>query len=141
MSQRIIYVNQDGGISVVIPSGELSLDEVISKDVPEGADYSIVDALEIPSDREFRNAWEKNGSLVQVNIEKAKEVKKDNLRLEREPLLKQLDVDFIKALEASDSIKQQEISEKKQELRDITKIETLLNATTVEELKAIKIVK
>jgi hypothetical protein len=27
------------------------------KDIPEGAQYEIVDESEIPSDRTFRNAW------------------------------------------------------------------------------------
>lgn len=57
-NQRIIYSNPDGTVAVIIPTGEISIEEVAAKDVPQGVDYSIVDASEIPSDRTFRNAWE-----------------------------------------------------------------------------------
>jgi len=55
--QAIIY-NNGNGVSVVYPTGELSIEEVARKDVPAGVPYQIVDAETIPTDREFRNAWE-----------------------------------------------------------------------------------
>lgn len=59
-NQRIIYKNQNGGVSVIIPSPNWNgtIEELAAKDVPAGAPYKIVDASEIPSDRTFRNAWE-----------------------------------------------------------------------------------
>lgn len=62
MTQRIIYPNDEGGVSIVIPSPEaletMTIEEIASKDVPEGKEYKIVDVSEIPEDRTFRNAWE-----------------------------------------------------------------------------------
>jgi hypothetical protein len=58
MNQRIIYPTPDGGVAVVIPTGELPIEEVAAKDVPQGVEYKIVDVSEVPSDRTFRNAWE-----------------------------------------------------------------------------------
>lgn len=60
MKQRIIYENDDGGISIVIPASEcgLTIEEIAVKDVPMGKQYKIVDVSEIPEDRTFRNAWE-----------------------------------------------------------------------------------
>jgi hypothetical protein len=58
MNQRILYPTPDGGVAIVIPTGELSIQEVAAKDVPEGVAYTIVDASEIPEDRTFRAAWE-----------------------------------------------------------------------------------
>jgi hypothetical protein len=55
---RIIYQNNDGGVSILIPTGELAIEEVARKDVPAGVAYQIVDEQDIPTDREFRNAWE-----------------------------------------------------------------------------------
>ena len=55
--KRIIYQNETGGIAVIIPTGELSIEEVAKKDVPVGVSYKIVDSLAIPSDRTFRGAW------------------------------------------------------------------------------------
>jgi hypothetical protein len=58
--QAIIYTNDDGGVSIIHSTGELSIEEVARKDVPAGVPYQIVDASDIPTDREFRNAWEAN---------------------------------------------------------------------------------
>ena len=60
MNQRIIYPNDDGGVSIIIPAPDcgLSIEEIALKDVPEGKPYKIVDVADIPSDRSFRNAWE-----------------------------------------------------------------------------------
>lgn len=56
--KRIIYTNNEGGVSVVIPTGEVDIETLIATVVPQGADYSVVDEADIPSDRTFRNAWE-----------------------------------------------------------------------------------
>jgi hypothetical protein len=56
--KRIIYQNESGGVSVIIPTGELSIEEVAAKDVPAGTPYLVVEDDAIPSDRSFRNAWE-----------------------------------------------------------------------------------
>lgn len=58
MENRIIYIRSDGGIDILIPTGELSIEDVARKDVPQGVPYKIVSADMIPSDRSFRNAWE-----------------------------------------------------------------------------------
>ena len=60
MSHRIIYQNDNGGISIIVPSPdcELTIEEIAAKDVPAGKEYKIVDVSEIPEDRTFRNAWE-----------------------------------------------------------------------------------
>jgi hypothetical protein len=58
MNQRIIYPTNDGGVAVLIPTGELELAEIARKDVTAGVAYKIVDVANIPSDRTFRNAWE-----------------------------------------------------------------------------------
>ena len=58
MNPRIIYPTPDGGVAIIIPTGELPVEEVAKKDVPKGVPYSIVDASEIPEDRTFRDAWE-----------------------------------------------------------------------------------
>lgn len=58
MSQYIIYLNGNGGICLVIPTGELPTEEVARKDVPAGCPYLFVDASQIPADSTFFNAWE-----------------------------------------------------------------------------------
>ena len=62
MTQRIIYPNDNGGVSILIPTAEYlsehTIEELAAKDVPEGKHYKIVDVADIPSDRTFRDAWE-----------------------------------------------------------------------------------
>jgi len=62
MDKRIIYPNDEGGVSVIVPSPNcgLTIEEIAAKDVPAGKPYKIVDVADIPSDRTFRNAWTVN---------------------------------------------------------------------------------
>jgi hypothetical protein len=62
MNQRIIYPNDEGGVSVIVPSPNcgLTIEEIAAKDVPAGKPYKIVDVADIPSDRTFRDAWTVN---------------------------------------------------------------------------------
>ena len=70
-----------------------------------------------------------------IDINKAKDITKDRLRQEREPLLLAQDVAFQRALETNADTSA--IVAEKQRLRDIT---TLVDtANTVEELKALEI--
>jgi hypothetical protein len=59
--KRIIYKNPDNTVSIVIPTDEtlqyMTIEQIAQKDVPTGLKYKIVDVSEVPSDREFRNAW------------------------------------------------------------------------------------
>ena len=58
MDKRIIYQNDEGGISIIVPAEcGLTIEEIAAKDVPAGKEYHIVDKSEIPSDRTFRDAW------------------------------------------------------------------------------------
>jgi hypothetical protein len=57
-TSRIIFQNESGGVSVIIPTGKLPIEDIAQKDVPAGVPYLIVDAIDVPDDRTFRNAWE-----------------------------------------------------------------------------------
>ena len=59
---RIIYQTEEG-LAVLIPTGELDINEVARKDVPAGVDYWIVEDSEVPSDRTFRDAWELDANI------------------------------------------------------------------------------
>lgn len=58
MPQRIIYQTNEGGVAILVPTGELSIEEVARKDVPAGARYAIINTADVPTDRTFRSAWE-----------------------------------------------------------------------------------
>jgi hypothetical protein len=71
--------------------------------------------------------------MITININKAKEITKDRLRVEREPLLVAQDVAYQRALESGADTTA--IVAEKQRLRDITKQADA--ATTLDELKTI----
>ena len=58
---RIIFKNNQGGVSVIIPSPEAlafyGIQAIAIKDVPAGKPFKIVNAADIPSDRSDRDAW------------------------------------------------------------------------------------
>lgn len=65
---KIIYKNQDGGISIVHPTVEalsiMTIKEIALKDVPRGLAFAIVEDDFIPSDRTFRDAWTIDDSIL-----------------------------------------------------------------------------
>ena len=72
--------------------------------------------------------------MIKINIDKAKEIQKNMMRVVRKPLLEKLDVDFVKALEIGSDL--EEIKIKKQELRDVTNLvtEAEITGTTIDEV-------
>ena len=75
MAQVIIHANSNGGVSVTVPTGELPINEVLTKDCPAGA--IIIDDSVLPqgADSSFFDAWELSGSTVTVNFSKAQAIK------------------------------------------------------------------
>lgn len=132
----IIFTNDNGGVSVCIPTGEIPIEQVQSKDIPPNVQSYIVDAATLPEeDGDFFDAWEQTRGVVTVNLDKAKEVTKRRLRQQREPLLAAQDVLFQRALETGADTSA--IVAEKQRLRDITALAD--NCTTTAELRALKV--
>jgi len=75
--------------------------------------------------------------MITIDLDKAKEIKKQSLRQQRQPLLEEQDVLFMRGQEAETDTTA--IIAEKVRLRDITQLCT--TATSVEELKAISIEK
>ena len=67
MSQVIIHANDNGGVSVTIPTGELPINEVLAKDCPSSA--IIVDESALPQgdDAKYFDAWVLNNGVVTVD--------------------------------------------------------------------------
>ena len=100
---KIIYQNQEGGVSVIHPTGELSIEEVAAKDVPAGVAYEIVEDDAIPSDRFFRNAWVANGAAVEVDLDQAKSIGHDIRRTQRAEEFKPYDEVIMKQIPGADA--------------------------------------
>jgi hypothetical protein len=73
--------------------------------------------------------------MIKVNLNKAKEIHKENLRFARSQEFKNLDIEFMRSLEVEDVQKIEEIANLKQQLRDITKSPEIDSAESVEDLK------
>lgn len=134
MSKVIIFTNENGNVSVCVPTGELPIEQVLAKDAPSHA--IIVDASELPeADNDFFNSWELIDGVVSVNLDKAKAQTKDRLRAERAPLLAVQDVAFQRALEEGKDTSA--IVAEKQRLRDITSL--VDTCKTTEELRGLSV--
>ena len=72
--------------------------------------------------------------MITVDFNKAKEITKNRLRVEREPLLQAQDILFQRALETGSGT--ESIVAEKNRLRDITNM--VDQATTIEALKLLK---
>ena len=132
--KRIIYQNESGGVSVIIPTGELSIEEVAAKDVPAGVPYEIVDADEIPSDRFFRGAWTMGDCCIEHDLEKCKEIGHQHRRQQRAEEFKPFDEVIAKQIPGVDAVeaeaKRQEIREKYALIQDV-----IDGAATPDEIK------
>jgi hypothetical protein len=130
MTQAIIFTNDNGGVSVCIPTGEISIEAVQAKDTPVGS--LIVNTSDLPTDNDFFDAWELADGVVTVSLPKAVELTKKRLRAEREPLLAAQDVLFQRAQESNADTTA--IVAEKQRLRNVTNF----TATTLDELRSLK---
>jgi len=98
------------------------------------------DADEYPTltDRVFREAWAVNEGekAVYIDMPLARDIWRDKIRKARKPELEKLDVEFILKLERGEST--DEISQRKQELRDAPAHPDIEAAQTPEELKLVQ---
>jgi hypothetical protein len=74
---KILYAT-DTGVAVINPTGEWlahhTIEELATKDVPQGVDYHIIEDSALPSDRTFRNAWVLNDGVIEIDPVKQAEI-------------------------------------------------------------------
>lgn len=118
---KTIFLNISGTNEIIpfVPKVS-SIEEYAEKIFINGEKYVILNNFFVNS--YFLPAYDYNNGDIKLNIEKAKEVQRNKWRQARKPILEKLDLEFMRALETGDIIKQKQIVEKKQALRDITKI-------------------
>lgn len=95
MTHRIIYTNETGGVSIVVPAEDcgLTIEEIAEKDCPAGSDYEIVDVAVVPSDRTFRGAWRKETGKIDVDLSEAIKISHEIRRNKRSEEYKLADGD------------------------------------------------
>lgn len=110
------------------------------EDVPEGAQNIRImsDNEELPQDRTFRNAWiDTENSGVEIEMVQAADIARDKIRVARQPVFEKLDVANIIATDRNDTVKQAEIRDKKDRLRDAPARAEITNASNPDELKSV----
>ena len=135
ITSRIIFQNEFGGVSVIIPTGELSIEDVAAKDVPEGVAYEIVEDDAIPNDRFFRNAWVANGTAVDIDLDKAKDIGHDIRRTQRAEEFAPFDAIIMKQIPGNSAA---DAEASRQAIRDkYAMIQAAIdNAVNTDEIKA-----
>lgn len=75
--------------------------------------------------------------MININMNKAKDIWRDKIRGDRQPVLEDLDIQYLKATEAQNTTLKNHIETKKQELRDAPEDVRIETAATPEDLKVI----
>jgi hypothetical protein len=129
--KRIIYPTPDGGVAVIIPAVSVKL---ALKDVPEGVTYEIVDEVDIPTDRYFRNAWVMGDCCIDHDLDKCKTLGHDLRRQQRAEEFKPYDEVIMKQIPGADAAAAEEarqaIREKYALIQDVIEM-----ASTPDEIK------
>ena len=130
-TKRIIWTEPSGQVAVLYPI--LPVEDCI-KDVPSGLDYFIVEDSDIPKNTFFSQAWKIVDGKIEMDMTKAREVHRENIRIARQEKLAELDIEFQRALESSSDTST--IVAKKQALRDAPADSAIDAATDEAGLKA-----
>lgn len=132
---KIFYTNNEGGVSVIHPTGELSIEEVAAKDVPEGVAYEIVEDDAIPSDRTFRAAWVMGDCCIDHDLDKCRAIGHDMRRAARAAEFAPHDDVIAKQIPGADA---QAAEASRQEIRDkYAAVQDAIDAAaTPDEIKA-----
>lgn len=130
---RIIFTRpEDGGVSVIVPAPGVTQAEALAS-VPHGVEYDIVPMQDIPTDRTFRNAWNRTGKVIGHDMAKAKDIAHEKRRIARSAEFAPLDI------EATIPSKAAQAETKRQAIRD--KYDAMQvdidAAANVDELKAV----
>ncbi len=129
MNERIIFTKPDGSCGVLIPTGVISIDALIEKDVPDGCtNIRKITVNELPVDRVFRNAWDDSNAedFVGIDIGKAVSIAHNMRRHNRELKLSPLDKESLFSTTTNERKTQIE-SEKKTILSDNGKLQNKIN--------------
>lgn len=154
----IAYTNIDGATHIVNAASKVSIHRDLKRANPEFPDVwsdedfnafvksklpqnaaNIIELTleDLPSDREFRNAWDIQDAKIGYDLEKARGIQLERIRAARAPVLAELDKQFIIAQETQDAAALAEIVSKKQSLRNITEPLKTAILTSIDDVKAV----
>lgn len=135
-----IISRNDGGVTVMRIYTDNTVEEEIQKWHPDDQ-ANVASTLEstedkIPPQDEFRNSWTLQGEDIVYDLEKARDLQLDRIRIAREPKLAALDIQYQIADEKDDADQKKAIAAEKQELRDITEPLKTKELSSIDDVKA-----
>jgi hypothetical protein len=131
--KKFIYLSD--GVNIVIPAPKDRVEKVLgpltdteyedhvrSVSLPEGVVYRYVDDHDIPSSREFRNAWcdVTQESRIDIDLTKAKDIQLSKMRAERQKKFEELGFPYKLDSQLEEAIISKDTRDKLQSLRDAT---------------------
>tara|TARA_R100001440_G_scaffold25447_6_gene41561 strand:+ start:16284 stop:16748 length:465 start_codon:yes stop_codon:yes gene_type:complete len=131
-----LYTDDNGFLVSTTPADKcpLTLEEIKAKDVPSDKTVYTVNTADLPSDWHFRDAWTYDGTNFGIDMTKAREIHRTEIRFARKFKLSQLDIEFQRALETGASTT--DIVAKKVALRDAPVDSAIDAASDTAALKA-----
>ena len=121
-----IHNDNNGNFAITYPIVDCGLtpNEIIENMPILNNEYTTMEEKDLPLDKSFIGAWNYDhaNKKIGIDIEKAKEIQKDNIRQIRNKLLKEEDINFLKAVESGDTLEQNSSANRKQILRDLPEI-------------------
>lgn len=134
----VVHKNDMKGViktpTISIMENEMTSAEEIIKKIDKSLTPVIVNQKDLP-DNWFHRAWDIVNGKVIVDMEKAREIHKERIRVARTKKMAELDIEFQRAMEKNKNTK--DIVSQKQRLRDATEDPKINSAQTTEELKSI----
>lgn len=117
---KIVYTRPDGGVNVVHPASKSEIESrhgamsdsefeafIISRAVPEdGSNVRVISDSDIPSSREYRDAWvdESSESYIDISCGKAKDIALSELRARRDAELVKTDAEYVASLSKGEDV-------------------------------------
>ena len=148
MTKCLIYDDPVTGVTAVVhpayfdearPKDETEaelLSRVALKAIPAGISYLEVEAIQIPTERNFRDAWECPTGVIEVNMPKARLIHMDRIRRVRDIELERESGSKLRQPTESEALFTSERQARLRALRDIPQTFDLAGYTTPEALEA-----
>ena len=136
--KRFIYTrpSENNQVSIVSPAAKWQIEKttgpltdkeyeerVKTKSTPvDAVNVRDIDDIDIPSDRELRNAWVDvtEESRIDIDCTKAKDIRLSQLRKIRDEALEKSDIEITRAMEDGNQADIDKLKVYRQELRDVT---------------------
>lgn len=140
MKKAVVWDNENGSVSIMHLEEGAGPEQAAGR-IPDGVTPTLIDHQDIPEDRTFRDAWkstpENQKMTLSVDMPKARNLWRNNVRNRRKPLLEALDIEYQQADEKGDASEKAKIAAKKKKLRDAPEDPRIEAAQTPEDLKLI----